>query len=729
MPRAALQIDLDTSSVQRMFGVLRQTSRTAAAAITADMRAVERDQQRSARRMEAEARRTAAAAARAARDAEKAKTRAAAEEARNRDRIATREAREFQKSVNGRARDFERAERRVTTLAEQYTRQRERSAKREADTKIREARRAAREAEREMARGQRELGARQTRAGGFVMRAASAVGSAALGYAGTMHGEIQGARRQRAVANRELGAAVRNAGGSQADADAARAGVARFAQQTGMEYGDVVGALRLGQDRGSVLEPDTARGQTRQQALDEALRTVREANAEGADPGMLLAARGRLGQAGLTGDTLNTAMRFAMRASQRGAVEIDQIIQQGLPGASSLMSQRAAALGPNATDAQRQAERLKAFQESVALQEVAATTGRLPGNTANTLGSLNNFLATPRRQEMILQNIRSAESQVNTRTPEGRARAAQLRALYEGPNAVFEHDDTRTGDAMRLKAGMDPLALSARLAAATGGNANQAANILAGGGHGNPQSLLANMRSMMSFLGSDGSRVISAMNGGGVTQGEIDQHQREVENDQLAQLNRAEESRASALTDNTSAIVNLSNRFADWSTAHPFESQGAQAAPGLLAPLGEGAASLAFPDIVRRVGALFVDGGAASTALGAGGTAGAAPAAATVAGGGAAAGTPLALGAAAAVGVGAGAYTAVTGRDAVSGQNLPTGQRIQNAIDPTSMILGGLLEPLGRAIANALSGTTIHATVSPVDATQAAASAATARGR
>ena len=340
-----------------------------------------------------------------------------------------------------------------------------------------------------------------------------------------------------------------------------------------MSYGDVTAALETGQARGSSLE--TGPGRTRAQALEESLSIVREANAEGADPGQYLAARGRLAAAGFRGDTLRGAMRYALAAAQSGQVEVDQLLQQGLPGATRLIDSRVNALGPGATEAQRQATMLSAWRESVATQEVVAASGGNAGRTSNTLAGLQNFMNTPRRQEMALANIRAAASQVNTRTPEGRARAAALRALYEGDNALYERDPTRRGNAMRLKAGVSPIELASRVAGAAG-SAQAGANIFAGGGRHNPQAFLTNMRDLMNVLGGERGRRIQEMMGGpGLTNARVAEHQADVESDELSTLTRAQEAGANALTDNSDRLVRLSNTINDWKIRHPWLSQGA----------------------------------------------------------------------------------------------------------------------------------------------------------
>jgi len=493
--------------------------------------------------------------------AEREKTRSVARESKLREQLARREASEKTRLDRETTRTHEREERRRTQLAEQEARKRVRA----------------------QVRAERERRQRFGQIGNVVVTGGRAVGQ----FAGDVHGQIQDARQRRAVAGRVLDHAVRNAGGSRDDVIAARTRVQQFAHDAGMTYADVADALSVGQARGSSLEAGA--GETRAQALDRALGLVREANAEGADPGQYLAARGRLAASGLQGDALKTAMRFALAAAQSGQVEIDQIIAQGLPGASRLMEARVGALGPNATEAQRQAARLHAWRESVATQEVLAASGGQAGHTANTLASLQNFLNTPRRQEMALTNIRNAERQVNTRTPEGRARAAQLRALYEGETAMFERDPTRRGDAMRLKAGVSPIEFASRVAAATGGNAQAGANLFAGGGHGNAQSFLVNMRNLMGVLGSErGRRIETMMRSGGLSDATVQGHQQDVESDDLANLNRNQEAHDRALTDNTSKLVDLSRAFADWSARNPLASSALEVGGGLLGSLVTG---------------------------------------------------------------------------------------------------------------------------------------------
>jgi hypothetical protein len=608
MPRATLVIDCDISALRRTMGEIPGITARAQAVMTGAARrggrervGIDRTFEREHESIHMQLARARERQAREATAKEKAEGRkqvqADAAFARERDSIHARL-----------AAAKERREKEATRAAATEGRKRvsnDAQFAREHDSIHRRMMAAQMQRERQATRERRELG-----------RRAAAVGGAVFGgvanYADAMHGQIQSARQQRAIADRSLGTAVRNAGGSDANVTATRTRVRQFVAETGMSYSDVASALATGQERGSSLE--AGGGRTSAQALEEALSIVREANAEGADPGQYLAARGRLAAAGLRGDSLRGAMRFALGAAQSGQVEVDQLLQQGLPGASRLMDQRVSALGPGATDAQRQAAMLAAWRESVATQEVLAASGGNAGHTANTLASLQNFLSTPRRQEMALNNIRVAESQINTATPEGRAHAARLRALYEGDSALYERDTTRSDPgAMRLRAGVSAIEFSTRVAAASGGNAQAGANIFAGGGVGNAQAFLVNMRNLMGVLGGErGQRIQQMMAGAGLSDRAIADHQSAVENDDLSALTRAQETGANALTNNSDELVRNSNRLADLTARFPFQAQavkdGMNTVKAVVSATGAGAV------VARRAGLSIAESGGSTAA-------------------------------------------------------------------------------------------------------------------
>lgn len=515
------------------------------------------------------------------RRAETEATRIAEEEARKRGLTAEQEARLRQRALETYTRHYEAQERRQTVIAQRESRNRERLG-------------------RDVAQGLR--------------RGLNVGHDAAMNVARTAHTQIQDARRQRAGAMRDIGQAIRAGGGTERDVAATQTRVQAFAQMTGMSTADIAQALATGQERGSALE--VRPGESSAGVVEAALRTIREANAVGINAGQMLAARGRLSGLGLQGESLQDAMRYMMRAAQLGSVEVDQIIQQGLPGASRLMADRAAALGPGATSAQRQAASLAAFRESVALQEVTAGEGNAPRNMANTLANLQSFLRTPRRQDQILTNIMSAEQSANATDPVGAERKRQLRILRE---EMFEADPTRGGGALRMREGFTPLQFAARLTQAYGGNAGAAMSMLAGGGHGNAQSLLANMRGMLEFMGrrnasgvTGAERITRMMGAEGVTDTEMAGRQRAIESDALAELTRNEETRLTALTDNTSKLVQLSNAIENFNARNPIESAAVQSFGGLA---GGALGGLA----INRAGALLGGSAAAQSVAAAGG--------------------------------------------------------------------------------------------------------------
>ena len=104
------------------------------------------------------------------------------------------------------------------------------------------------------------------------------------------------------------------------------------------------------------------------------------------------------------------------------------------------------------------------------------------------------------------------------------------------------------------------------------------------------------MRDLMAVLGGERGQAISAaMNAAPLTQESITARQAAVESDDLSNLTRVQEAGTNALTDNTDAVNNISNRFADWAAANPLHSTAATVGGGLLA-------SIAGPALANRIG-------------------------------------------------------------------------------------------------------------------------------
>jgi hypothetical protein len=713
MARAVLRIDVDTSSVSRAMGDIRSTARSAQAAMTADARAqsqqrdrLARDEARHRQRMELEAVRTSRTALRMQTDA----ARSAANERARASSLAAR----AEIAAQGNATRLYIAAERNRTLVH-IAEERRRTQVTDRETRAREA------AERRAAREAARVAQARTRAGrdiGYgVRRGLNVGGDAALNVGRVAYAQIRDERRTRAEANRTLTYALGGAGIRDFSAQA-RQQVSAFSERTGMSYEDVVNALALGQQRGSALELG---GRTPERALNDALDTIRQANATGTNAGQLLAARGRLGGAGISGANLDEVMRYVQFAADRGSVEVDQIIQQGLPGALRLMSSRTAGVSPE----QRQQAAVAAFRESVAVQEVMAGAGGNAGQVSNAYNAFQTALSTPRRQDQMRANLTNYALSLTGTDAATQARRAAVMALVEGPNALYEDDPSRRG-ARRLRADIanSPLALMDRVTTAMGGNSNAAANIFAGGGQGNAQGLLSNIRLLFATLGAINpetgrarTEAVRALSGGGYTAADIAARGAAVESDDLATIRRNEEARAKALTDNTNAAVRLANSIDNFATRNPIASAAMQSGGGLIGGILGGAL---FP----RIGAAI-----AGTQLGAAvaGT----QAAQVAASGGAVGGVGLAGGAVVGglAAMGGAARTALTG-NTIGGGRADTIGRINaglSALSPTGAVVEMGAQTIG-ALARAIQGMVVQATV-PAHEAAHAASARPAGGR
>lgn len=705
MARAVLRIDVDTSSVSRAMGDIRSTARSAQAAMTADARAqsqqrdrLARDEARHRQRMELEAVRTSRAALRMQTDAARtaANERLRATERASRAEIATQ--------ANA-TRLYIAAERNRTLV--HIAEERRRTQVTDRETRAREA------SERRAARESARVAQARTRAGrdiGYgVRRGLNVGGDAALNVGRVAYAQIRDERRTRAEANRTLTYALGSAGirgfGTQA-----RQQVSAFSERTGMSYEDIANALAVGQQRGSALELN---GRTPARALSDALDTIRQANATGTNAGQLLAARGRLGGAGISGANLDEVMRYVQFAADRGSVEVDQIIQQGLPGALRLMSSRTANVSPE----QRQQAAVAAFRESVAVQEVMAGAGGRAGQVSNAYNAFQNALSTPRRQDLMRANLTNYAQSLTGTDAATQARRAAIMGLVTGPNAIYEDDPARRG-ARRLRADVasSPLALLDRVTQAMGGDSNAAANIFAGGGRGNAQGLLSNVRLLFATLGATNpetgrtrTEAVRALSSGGYTAADIEARRAGVESDDLATIRRNEEARAKALTDNTSAIVRLANSLDNFATRNPIASAALQSGGGLLGGILGGAL---FPRIGQAIAGTQVGAAIAGT-----------QAAQTAATGGALGGAGLALGA---VGGGIAAMTGAA-RTAFTGNTIGGGRAdtigranaALAAISPTGAVVEMGSQTIS-ALARAIQGMVVEARVPPHEATHAA---------
>lgn len=566
--------------------------------------------------------------------------------------------------------------------------------RREADEAIRQEKRVTREAQREENRRRHAAERAARERSRFVSQWVGRGFDAGRQLGTTAHGMIQGARQAVAGGERAIGAAVFQAGGDRAERDARMAQVRALSMRTGMSVDDIGAAMLRSQSEFNALAGDNP--EQRAQRFARFSRTMQFASATNTNAAESARLQGMLEQTGFSGGMQDTLMRFAAGAAQSGSVEVGDLTRQALTSIMRRMGAATSALGPGATNAQREQAMAAAFRQQVAALQVFRAGGDTPRAAGNALARAQTFLMDPTRQDKLRQNIVAARDRS--------ADPAQRARYNEFLSTVFERDPTRTGNAQRVRAShADPMALQAALYAATNGDAVASANILAGGGRGNPQSFLANQRDLFAALGREdaqgrtGAQRVRALMGATISNADLERGRSIFESDTQANLNREETQRNAALTDNTSALVNLSNRIAAWSAGNPL----------LSAALG-GAGVSAAGGILSR-GAGMLAGGASGTVAAAGGG---------VAGAASAAGAGLAGGLLGA-GLGEGMMRAINevANPELSAERRAYLQRAQNE----QSLFGGGLSLLAKEIRDAFAGgAPIVVRAAPVDAAQAA---------
>lgn len=474
------------------------------------------------------------------------------------------------------------------------------------------------------AREQRAVARTQTReanasrgrfAGAFVggLRAVASAGSA---YAQDMHGQYQDARRQRAQTAESLVGSLTQVGANRADVQAAMGLVTAQARAHGMTSEQLASAVSGAQTEFSVLG-------TREQyagmsagdrsaailgRLRETLGSAVQGRNLGSDPAEFTRLSGMFRQQGLSSDTTQQLLARTVAMAQQGSVEAGSVTRSAMTPILRRMQQAQTALPDNATQPEREAAMQRAYIDSFAEMQVMRQRGYNPRLTGQNMANMNQALSGDVTAEKMRTNLRVAQHGAR-----GELRKSLDTLLGTGDGGLFEADPaqpnrTRLRDAYRGNAlalaqhlhegGLDPTLMS---------------NLLAGGGHGNPQSVQRNWGNILNSLSSTnaegitGYAAIQHLTGATLSQGEQTQMADVYENSPMAELNRNEERRLSALTDNTDSLKRMSDRFADWTAAHPSASAGLNA--GFT--LGTGAVGWGLNQMIRSAG-----GSAAGAAAG-----------------------------------------------------------------------------------------------------------------
>lgn len=544
-------------------------------------------------------------------------------------REATRAEREADAIVKARANGLVSAEetalRARIRLALQYKSERVRIAKEETEALAREERRRSTFGQRA-----REAGSAAVRgAGGLALRGGLAAAGAAANAAPAIHDAIQGARQSRASTERELGLALYQAGANRGEVRTRMARLSEFARAEGIDAGELARAANASQTEFSTLAGPTEGD--RGAAFENFLRTARFARDTGNDLSATTRLQGFFTQQQLGAPMTDQLMRFAAGAAQNGSVEMGDAIEQALGAITSrIATAQAQAGGTLSLEARRQIT-ADTFRQTFSELQVEASAGMTARSGGNAMARASQALAGSNVQSKVLNNIANSRDLTDTQR-------TQLR------EALFE----RGGDGRQRLRSTNVVDVMSSFQRVMGNNSLLFSNIFAGGGHGNAQSLLSNQRGALGNLlnadasGRSGLDRLRALQESTLSDADIARGRDIFANDTQADLTRNEESRLSALTQNTGVVGELSNRVASLSAQFPMLTAAVAAnggALGMLRGAAGGGVGLAGQAVTGAVG-LVAPGTAATLA----GSAGAAGLGATAAGVGAAALVGLGIG-------------------------------------------------------------------------------------
>jgi len=709
VPRAVLEITADTSGIAAAFGAIRtmaqQTEREVKGSMQRAATGSANAYRTSARQQAADGDQASARGVAAANRSVQAFIRAE-DQKRRAARLTAQTQQRVEQEATAHAR-VESAKRGLT--AEQESRVKQTAAERL--TRVYET-----EEKRQTAIAQREVTARNRNRGSVAhdIRRGLTVGrDAAINVARNAHSQIQDARAQRAESEHTLNNAFMQAGNSGIGTmmSPSEAAALRGRLQTevttgslrGLSMGDVAEGLLAAQTQKSVLTAPTAQG--RAAALEEQIKLLAFARNTSQSPREVLLAAGMLGDQGIVGaDQMSTLMAMT-GTGEGGSVELSTVVGSAL---GPLMQNIARAQRPGQTPEQRSASVRATVLESMATAEVEASAGANARPALNSLAQLRGSVESPLVADRLDRRLRATNHV---------ALADQMIVRDRAGNASLRN--------------RSPLAFMSQLITGMGGDANAAMNLLATGGPGAPMILGSPQRTAITLLagasagGGTIAQKVADLQAQGLRFGpaQVEAGRAVIDSEQRTALQSSEESRLTALSDNTSSVNQLSNSFSAFVARNP---------------LGTTVAAASVP-LAGQVAAGFIGRQLAGTVLGTA-LGVAAPVAGAAAGGGgviAATGTAIAGGAAAingmaAAGGAAALATTTAGVLVAAGTGLAIGGAANRAMGYTQQsdnpFDAAFYVEFGRSVRDAvrdgIASAPITATVSPVDATHARAQGA-----
>ena len=701
MPRAVLEITADTSGIAAAFGAIRtmaqQTEREVKGSMQRAATGSANAYRTSARQQATDGDQAAARGVAAANRSVQAFIRAE-DQKRRAARLTAQTQQRVEQEATAHARG-EASKRGLT--AEQESRVKQTAAERL--TRVYET-----EEKRQTAIAQREVAARNRNRGSVAhdIRRGLTIGrDAAINVARNAHSQIQDARGQRAESEHTLNAAFYQAGIGGDQATAMRAQI-QTAITTGPLRGLSMESLSQGimgaQTQFSVLSGATP--EARQENLNRQLELASFARSTFQDPAEVMRVGGMLSQQGIRGADQMPILQSLTGMAQAGSIELSTLTSTAL---GPLMANIARTTNANQTPAQRAAAVRGAVGETMAVGEIGAAGGMTSRDSLNALAKMRGSVENPMMAERLDTRLRAANradlaDQLVTRDPAGHASLRNRSAV----------------------------GLMSSLVSGMGGDANAVANLLSAGGQNAAMVLDAQQRRLIVGMASQtegGGTIaqrVAGMQAQGARFGEADiaRGRDIVDAEQRTALQSSEESRLTALSDNTSSINQLSNSFSAFVARNPLGTTLAATAVPLLGQMAAGfiGRQLAGTALGTALGVAAPAGGAAAGGAAAGGGA--------LAAGGAIGATVIApLAAAAAITLATRPLDASNARaalraDGTGGSDADMIRRFRatHAAPPPPTA-----EQIGTALVAALRAAPVVATVSPVDATHARTQAAT----
>lgn len=511
---------------------------------------------------------------------QRAAERAAAATARAEARAGAASARETTKRQNAETAASVKRSREIMRWAESVERAEQRATR---ATERGAARRAAAETRATAARR-----ADLTRRGG---QAAQQAFGAASQYAGTMHGQIQDARRSRADTEHTLNSALYQAGVTGAEATGMRRTVLSAVETgnlRGLSADEVANAIAATQTQFSSLTSGTQGLDPRQavlrrqQNLNDMLGAASFARDTYQAPGEVMRVAGMLSSQGVTGENQQSALRAMTGIAQAGSIELGNVTRDALGPLMQNIAVATARLSPTASAADRSDAVRDATIQTLAVGEVGAGAGLSSRDSMNAYAKLQ----------------RAMQSDVTTgRMFEALGARSGGRAVA---NELFTTErDNRGQTVHRMRAGIDSLQAMGRLQEFTGGS-TQLANFLQGGG-GEHMVLDSQTRRLLGGLssqtagGQSMAERVKALNmqGRAFNAGDVNRGAGMVNAEQRTELTANEEQQKAALT-MRNAATDFSDAVTRFAAQNPFAAAAAGAAlPGAAGLLAGGAGQAA----------------------------------------------------------------------------------------------------------------------------------------